>query len=101
MVYHVRIQSTIKRSVPFVQVVVTVHRFLGDKTGRVHLRRGQRLLSEVVESESNMTEAPCSYLIDSGAELHVPTELRLHGIDTHLDGLLQGSYRGVVNLECA
>ena len=71
-------------------VNITVHRFIGDKTGHVHIREHQKLFSECVESTTNVTEAPCSYVIDSGAELLLPTEVRLHGTDTQLDGMITG-----------
>ena len=77
-------------NIPGSQVNVTVHRFIGDKTGRVHIREHQKLFSEFVESTTNVTEAPCSYVIDSGAELLLPTEVRLHGTDTQLDGMITG-----------
>ena len=76
--------------IPGSQVNVTVHRFIGDKTGRVHIREHQKLFSEFVESTTNVTEAPCSYVIDYGAELLLPTEVRLHGTDTQLDGMITG-----------
>ena len=76
--------------VPGSLVNVTVHRFIGDKTGRVHIRGHQKLFSEFVESISNVTEAPCSYVIESGAELLLPTEVRLHGTNTELDGMITG-----------
>lgn len=72
------------------EVNVTVHCLMGDKTGRIHIRNKQRLFSEVVESVSNVTEAPCSYIIDYGAELVLPTEVHLHGTNTVLDGLISG-----------
>ena len=71
-------------------VTVVTHIFIGDKTGRIHIRLHQYLWSEFIESETNITEAPCSYIIDEGAELFVPTEVRLHGTKTVLDGLVTG-----------
>ncbi len=75
---------------PQTEVTVTTHRFIGDKTGRMHIRDRQRLFSEVVESVRNVTEAPCSYVIDPGAELLLPTEVHFHGTNTDLDGLMTG-----------
>ena len=57
-------------------VTVTVHRFIGDKTGKAHLKENQLVYVEYVESESNTTEAPCSYWIDEGAEIVLPTEVQ-------------------------
>ena len=71
-------------------VTITVHRFIGDKTGRVHIQTDQMLFSEVVESVRNVTEAPCSYIIDYGAELLLPSEVRFHGTNTDLMGLITG-----------
>ena len=71
-------------------VTVVVHRFIGDKTGRVHIRDNQKLFSEVVESQRNVTEAPCSYVIDYRAELLLPSEVHLHGTNTVIDGLVTG-----------
>ena len=56
-------------------VTVVVHRFIGDRTGRAHLRSNQKVFVEFVESESNVTEAPCSYWIDYEAEIILPTEV--------------------------
>ena len=67
-------------------VTVIVHRFIGDKTGKAHLRSDQEIFVEYVESQSNVTEAPCSYQIDAGAEIILPTEVRFHGVDTYLYG---------------
>ena len=67
-------------------VTVIVHRFIGDKTGKAHLRSDQLIYVEYIESESNVTEAPCSYQIDDGAEIVLPTEVRFHGVDTYLYG---------------
>ena len=63
---------------------------MGDKTGCVHTQSKPRLFCEVVESVSNRTEAPCSFIIDYGAELVLPTEVHLHGANTVLDGLISG-----------
>ena len=71
-------------------VTAVVHRFIGDKTGRLHMRDRQKLYCEVVESTRNVTEAPCSYIIDYGAEIILPTEVHLHGTNTDLYGLMSG-----------
>lgn len=71
-------------------VTVVTHKFIGDRTGQFHLRDNQTIYVEVVESETNRTEAPCSYLIDSGAEIVLPAEFHAHGLRTEIHGLLTG-----------
>ena len=44
-------------------VTVIVHRFLGDGSGRFHLRQNQTIYVEFVESTSNETTAPCSFKV--------------------------------------
>lgn len=66
------------------------HRFIGDKTGLFHLRVNQTIYVEVVESETNRTEAPCSYRIDEGAEIVLPAEFHVHGVRSELYGLMTG-----------
>ena len=72
------------------QVTVIAHRFIGDKTGQFHLRINQTIYVEVVESETNKTEAPCSYRIDKGAEIVLPAEFHVHGVRSELYGLMTG-----------
>lgn len=74
-------------------VNVTIHKFIGDKTGQFHIRDQQRILVEVVESVNNKTEAPCSYRIDNGGELMVPSEFHVHGTRTVIEGLITGVHR--------
>lgn len=71
-------------------VTVIAHRFIGDKTGQFHLRVNQTIYVEVVESETNRTEAPCSYRIDEGAEIVLPAEFHVHGVRSELYGLMTG-----------
>lgn len=71
-------------------VTVIAHRFIGDKTGQFHLRVNQTIYVEVVESETNRTEAPCSYHIDEGAEIVLPAEFHVHGVRSELYGLMTG-----------
>ena len=71
-------------------VTVIAHRFIGDKTGLFHLRVNQTIYVEVVESETNRTEAPCSYRIDEGAEIVLPAEFHVHGVRSELYGLMTG-----------
>ena len=71
-------------------VTVITHKFIGDRTGQFHLRDNQTIYVEVVESETNRTEAPCSYLIDSGAEIVLPAEFHAHGLRTEIHGLITG-----------
>ena len=71
-------------------VNVTIHLFEGDRTGLLHLRANQKLWVEVVESQSNETIAPCSYRVDDGAEIFLPTETNLLGTRTLLAGQITG-----------
>lgn len=71
-------------------ITAVVHRFFGDKTGQFHLLKHQRVFVEVVESESNITEAPCSYRLDVGSEIIFPSEVRLHGTRTQIEGVMTG-----------
>ena len=71
-------------------VTVTAHRFIGDRTGQLHLKMNQTLFAEVVESETNHTEAPCSYIIDYGAEILLPSEVHIHGTRSYLHGIMTG-----------
>ena len=72
------------------EVEVIVHKFLGDKSGTVHIRENEKLWVEYVESVSNKTEAPVSYIIDEGAEVVFPSELHLHGTRTTFAGTMTG-----------
>ena len=74
-------------------VNVTVHRFIGDKSGQFHIRDRQRIFVEVVESVSNKTEAPCSYRIDNGGEITLPSEFHVHGTRTVIEGRITGVHR--------
>lgn len=65
---------------PSSQVTVIIHRFMGDKTGIAHLRTDQRVYVEYLETETNITEAPCSYWIDYQAEIILPTEVSVYRI---------------------
>lgn len=85
---------------PGQSVEVVIHRFLGDRTGQVHVRSDQKILVEYVESESNVTEAPVSYIIDSGAEVIFPTEVHMQGINTTLDGLITGVHHFYIEDGC-
>lgn len=58
------------------KVEVVVHKFIGDRTGIAHLRSDQKIYVEYLETLTNLTEAPCSYRIDEGAEIVMPTEVK-------------------------
>lgn len=81
-------------------VTVVVHKFYGDRTGQVHLRQNQIVYVEYVESESNVTEAPVSYIIDYGAEIVMPTEVHFQGTNTTLNGMLIGVHHLYVEDNC-
>ena len=68
------------------------HKFIGDRTGQMHLRFNQKMYCEVVESQSGFTIAPVSYRIDRNAEIVFPSTLFLLGTRTHVDGLISGVY---------
>ena len=72
------------------KVTVIAHKFIGDKTGQFHLKVNQTIYVEVIESETNRTEAPCSYRIDKGAEIVLPAEFHVHGVRSELYGLMTG-----------
>lgn len=72
------------------KITAIVHRFIGDKTGQFHLRNNQTIFVEVVEAVTNRTEAPCSYLIDRGAEILLPAEFHTHGVRTLIHGRMTG-----------
>ena len=71
-------------------VNVTVHRFIGDKTGQFHIFDRQKIFVEVIESLNNVTEAPCSYHIEAGGEILLPSEVHLYGTRTILKGMITG-----------
>lgn len=71
-------------------VQIIIHRFIGDRTGQLHLRSHQKAIVEYVESIRNVTEAPVSYIIDYGSEIVFPTEVHMQGINTIIDGLMTG-----------
>ena len=74
-------------------VNVTVHRFIGDKSGLFHIQDRQRIFVEVIESVSNKTEAPCSYKIDNGGEIILPAEFHVHGTRSVIEGMITGVHR--------
>ena len=73
-----------------VNVTAVVHKFIGDKSGQFHIRRDQKVFVEYVESETNKTEAPCSYRIDVGAEIILPSEFNMHGTRSVYEGMIVG-----------
>ena len=70
--------------------LVIIHALVGDRTGQLHLRSGQKALIEYVESISNVTEAPCSYNIDYGSEVIFPTEVHFQGVNSTIEGKVTG-----------
>lgn len=71
-------------------VTAVVHKFIGDKSGQFHIRRDQKVFVEYIESETNRTEAPCSYQIDFGAEIILPSEFNMHGTRSVYQGMIVG-----------
>ena len=82
------------------KVEMVIHKFLGDRTGQIHVREYQLVYVEYIESESNRTEAPVSYIIDSGAEVIFPTEVHMQGINTTLAGLITGVHHLYIQDGC-
>ena len=72
------------------KVVLTTHRFMGDRTGQLHMRANQQVFVEYVESKTNVTEAPVSYIIDYLSEVIFPTEVHMQGVNTTFSGLMTG-----------
>ncbi|KAL4230251.1 hypothetical protein ACF0H5_010637 [Mactra antiquata] len=81
-------------------VRVVIHHFLGDRTGQLHVRSNQTVFIEYIESESNVTEAPVSYIIDEGARVVFPTEVHLQGINTTLNGMIAGVHHLYIEDGC-
>lgn len=73
-----------------VNVTAVVHKFIGDKSGQFHIRQDQKVFVEYIESETNKTEAPCSYKIDVGAEIILPSEFNMHGTQSVYEGMIVG-----------
>lgn len=71
-------------------VNVTVHRFLGDRTGLLHLRTGQTIFVESVLKEKNETFSPCSFRLDNGSESIFSENVHLLGTRTVIGGLITG-----------
>ena len=72
------------------QVAVKIQKFLGDRTGLVHLRKNQTLFVGYDESEMNETRAPCSFRIDAGSEIYLPETVDMLGTRTILAGRITG-----------
>jgi hypothetical protein len=72
----------------FVELVA--HKFIGDKTGTLHVREYQRAWVEYIESVSNITEAPVSYIIYYNSEIVFPSEVHIHGTNSTFAGLITG-----------
>lgn len=75
------------------KAVLVVHNFTGDRTGLVHLKSGQKMFVEVVESNKGYTVASVSYKVDQGAEIIFPYSLTLLGTRCTFEGLVVDVYR--------
>ena len=75
---------------PNKDVEMIIHRFIGDRTGQLHLRSHQKAIVEYIESVRNITEAPVSYIIDYESEIVFPTEVHMQGINTTIEGMMTG-----------
>ena len=78
------------------KAVFVVHKFTGDRTGLVHLRQGQSMQVEVVESKKGYTVAPVSYKLDTGAEIVYPSTLTLLGTRCTFEGRVIGVHQLIV-----
>ena len=67
-----------------------VHNFTGDRTGLVHIRSGQKMFVQVVESKKGYSVAPVSYKLDAGAQVVYPSSLTLLGTRCVFEGLVVG-----------
>ena len=81
-------------------VTAVIHRFIGDRTGQFHVRNKQKIWVEYIESFTNYTEAPISYIIDNGAEVVFPTEVHLQGINSTVDGKISNIHHLYVEDDC-
>ena len=81
-------------------VTAVIHHFLGDRTGQFHVRSKQKIWVEYIESVTNYTEAPVSYIIDEGAEVVFPTEVHLQGINTTVDGKISNIHHLYIEDGC-
>ena len=81
-------------------VTAVIHRFMGDRTGQFHVRNDQKIWVEYIESFTNYTEAPISYIIDEGAEVVFPTEVHLQGINSTVDGKISNIHHLYVEDGC-
>ena len=81
-------------------VTAVIHRFLGDRSGQFHVRSDQKIWVEYIESFTNYTEAPISYIIDDGAEVVFPTEVHLQGINSTVDGKISNIHHLYVEDGC-
>ncbi|KAK3576663.1 hypothetical protein CHS0354_004948 [Potamilus streckersoni] len=70
------------------KINVTVDYFLGDKTGQLHLKQNQTVFVEVIESVTNKTEAPCSFIIEYGATIVLPAIFHMLGTNSTLGGMI-------------
>jgi len=61
-----------------IRVTVEIHRFIGDRSGLLHLYGGQRLFVEYKPSTWTRTMAPCSFFIEAGSEVIFPQEVGQH-----------------------
>lgn len=69
-----------------------VHKFSGDKTGRMFLKSQQLLWVEYIASQVTYTIAPISYFTAPDSELVMPTQVVMLGTRTDIRGKLVGVY---------
>ena len=81
-------------------VTAVIHCFMGDRTGQFHVRDNQKIWVEYIESFTNYTEAPISYIIDDGTEVIFPTEVHLQGINSTVDGKLSNIHHLYIEDDC-
>ena len=82
LIYHPKVEDR--------NVTVIAHKFLGDKTGQLHIRSDQHVYVEIVEAVMNITEAPCAFIIDYEGEIIFPEEVHTHGTNSTFAGQITG-----------
>jgi hypothetical protein len=70
-------------------VTVTVHTFVGDRTGLLHLRGHQTAFFEYY-SAYNLTEMPCSFDVDFSSTGVFPKETYIRGVRSEMHGKMSG-----------
>ncbi|XP_019646039.1 PREDICTED: uncharacterized protein LOC109486623 [Branchiostoma belcheri] len=73
-----------------VNVTVVAHELTGNKKGLIRVQNRQRLFIHIVESTHTYLDAPCSFHVDQGGEVVLPTTVVLLSEMTVLEGRMTG-----------